>query len=479
MNTTASGGKGSIGLVLLVMGLLLASADAAPMDGVAVRSAGPVIDTTAIASTAKREIARLGAPSASVAVVADGRIVYVGAAGEAALDPARAATPSARYGIGSISKEFLAASLLLLQQDGKLKLDDRAGKYIANLGPASEVTIRQLLSHTAGIRDYWPQDYVFAQMRSPTTPDRIISQWARQPLDFAPGERWQYSNTGYVLAGMILEKVSGQSVFSFLKDRIFQPLKMTSVVNFDQGDLGPSDAVGYTRYALGPWHRAPSQGKGWVFAAGELAMTAGDLARWDLSIINRTLLKPESYRQLETEVLLGDGVGSGYALGLGVSLSNERRVLSHGGEVSGFISQNVIFPDQRAAVVVLTNADSTTAAGTIAGDLKDQVLNSVSPLDRARAKQMRNIFDGLRNGRIDRSLLSDDANAYFTDAAVREIAASLAPLGAVKTFKLTNSGTRGGMDFHDYDIALGKGELVLVTRALSNGKLEQFILMPK
>ncbi|HKD46083.1 MAG TPA: serine hydrolase domain-containing protein [Rhizomicrobium sp.] len=466
-------------VALLVAGLSLSSAHAAPIDNVAAQGAGAAIDAATINSTVKRDIARLGAPSASVAVVADGRIVYAGAAGEASLDPARAATPTARYGVGSISKEFLAAGILLLQQDGKLSLDDRAGKYIADLGPASDVTIRQLLSHTSGVRDYWPQDYVFTQMLSPITADRIVSQWARQPLDFAPGERWQYSNTGYVSAGMILEKVSGQPVFSFLKDRIFQPLKMTSVVNFDEGGLGSSDAAGYTRYALGPWHPAPSAGKGWAFAAGELAMTAEDLARWDLSIINRTLLKPESYRELETEILLNNGAGTGYALGLDVSLSNERRVLAHGGEVSGFLSQNTIFPDQRAAVVVLTNTDASTAVGTIADDLKDLVLGSVSPVDRERANQMRDIFDHLRNGQIDRALLSANANAYFTDAAVREIAASLAPLGAVKTFKLVNSGTRGGMDFHVYDVALEKGRLELVTRALPNGKLEQFMAMPK
>ena len=197
-----------------------------------------------------------------------------------------------------------------LQEQGKLSLDDKVAKFIPNLTRANEVSIRQLLSHTSGYQDYWPQDYVMPMMLQPTTAHRILDQWARKPLDFDPGTRWQYSNTNYVIAGVIAEKASGMPLLDFLHRNIFDPLGMTSVTNTDQEKLGDSDATGYMRYALGPLRMSPKEGRGWLFAAGELAMTASDLAKWDLSIINQKVLKPSSYKEFETEVRLNNGVGT-------------------------------------------------------------------------------------------------------------------------------------------------------------------------
>jgi CubicO group peptidase (beta-lactamase class C family) len=156
-----------------------------------------------------------------------------------------------RYSIGSISKQFTAASMLLLQEDGKLSLDDPVGKYVPNLTRANEVTIRQLLSHTSGYQDYWQQDYVPPFMVQAITSEKILDMWARKPLDFDPGTRWQYSNTNYVIAGVIIEKVSAMPLLQFLQTRVFTPLGMKSVANIDQEKLGDTDATGYMRYALG------------------------------------------------------------------------------------------------------------------------------------------------------------------------------------------------------------------------------------
>ena len=158
-------------------------------------------------------LARTGVPSASVAVVKDGRIAYVKTYGDAKLDPKTPATTAMRYSIGSISKQFTAAAILLLQERGKLSLDDKVGKYIPDLTRANEVTIRQLLSHTAGYQDYWPQDYVMKPMLDPITTQKVMDTWAKKPLDFEPGTKWQYSNTGYVIAGAIVEKVARMPFF--------------------------------------------------------------------------------------------------------------------------------------------------------------------------------------------------------------------------------------------------------------------------
>src|SRR5262249_35484663 len=160
---------------------------------------------------------------------------------------------------------------------------------------ANEVTIRQLLSHTSGYQDYWPQDYVMPMMLQPVTAQEILTRWARKPLDFDPGTKWQYSNTNYVIAGVIVEKASGMPLLQFLRQKVFTTLGMKSVANIDEGKLGDTDPTGYLRYALGPLHPAPKEGKGWLFAAGELAMTVQDLAKWDISIIEQKLMKPSSY----------------------------------------------------------------------------------------------------------------------------------------------------------------------------------------
>src|SRR5437016_13206966 len=228
-------------------------------------------------------LARTGVPSASVAIVRSGQLVYTKAYGDARLAPKTPATPEMRYSIGSISKQFTATAILLLQEQGKLSLDDKVAKFIPNLTRANEVTIRQLLSHTPGYQDYWPQDYVMPMMLQPVTAQKILDGWARIPLDFEPGTKWQYSNTNYVIAGVIVEKASGMPLLQFLSQRVFTPLGMKSVMNIDQEKLGETDPTGYLRYALGPLRPAPKEGKGWLFAAGELAMPAADLAKWDIA----------------------------------------------------------------------------------------------------------------------------------------------------------------------------------------------------
>ena len=178
-----------------------------------------------------------GVPSASVAIVQHGKLAYTHAYGSAVLGtakkPAIPATPEMRYSIGSISKQFTAAAILLLQEDGKLSIDDAVGKYIPGLTRGDEITIRQVLSHTSGYQDYYAEDYTMTPMQKATTAQYIIDTWAKKPLDFEPGTEWQYSNTNFVIAGRIVEVVTGHPLFDFITTRIFRPLNMKSVWNSD------------------------------------------------------------------------------------------------------------------------------------------------------------------------------------------------------------------------------------------------------
>jgi CubicO group peptidase (beta-lactamase class C family) len=432
---------------------------------------------TKVDSIATQVLRATGVPSASVAVVRHGQLAYAKAYGSAKLDPAVPATPDMRYAIGSISKQFTAAALLLLQQDGKLSIDDPVSKFIPGLTRGNEVTIRQLLSHTSGYQDFWPQDYVMPMMLSPATPQSIADRWGKQPLDFDPGTRWQYSNTNYTLAGMIVEKVSGMPFFQFVRTRILSPVGLASAADFDASPSAAS-ATGYLRYALGPLRKAPDAGSGWMYAAGELAMTASDLAKWDISMIKRNLLAPRSYSDLETETRLKNGSGTGYGLGVSVVMQGGRFMIEHNGEVSGFTAENMVFPDDSAAVVVLTNQDAAPASGAIARQITTLLFATDDALAQSTTAQARSIFEGLQQGKIDKGLFTSNANAYFSDLALKDFASSLGPLGVPTGFVQTGSQKRGGMLLRSYRVTLPGRTLRVWTYEMPDGKLEQYQVAP-
>jgi len=427
-----------------------------------------------IDSIANDVLAKTGVPSASVAIVKDGQIAYLQAYGDARLDPKTAAKPEMRYSIGSISKQFTASAILLLAEQGKLSLDDKVAKFVPDLTRASEVTIRQLLSHTSGYQDFWPQDYVMPFVLQPTTSQKILEQWAKIPLDFDPGTKWQYSNTNYVIAGVIVEKASGVPFIQFLREKVLAPVGIKRAADTDQAALGETDARGYIRYGLGPLRPAPKEGPGWMFAAGELAMPAEDLARWDISLIKQTLLKPDSYREMETDVLLKNGVGTQYGLGVDIDEIAGHRAVSHSGEVSGFTAQNVVYPDDGAAIAVLTNQDAASASGQIARAIGPLLLAGDDPAAAGKLEQARKIFEGLQHGTIDRSLFTDDANFYFSEQALKDFASGFAPLGEPQEFTQTRTSLRGGMTLRVYRAKFANKTLRVWTFEMPNGKLEQY-----
>jgi CubicO group peptidase (beta-lactamase class C family) len=311
-------------------------------------------------------------------------------------------------------------------------------------------------------------------MLQPTTAQKIMDMWARKPLDFEPGTKWQYSNTNYVIAGVIIEKVARMPLLQFLQEKIFTPLGMKSVSDTDQAKLEDTDPTGYLRYALGPLRPAPKEGKGWLFAAGELAMPAEDLAKWDISIIDQKLMKPSSYREFSTDVLLKNGLGTHYGLGVDVNSQGGHRALSHGGEVSGFTAQNIVFPDDRAAVVVLTNQDAAGASGAIANGIAPLLFATTDPQTPAKLEQAKKIFEGLQHGTVDRSLFTDNANSYFSEAALKDFAAGLGPLGAPQSFAQASQGLRGGMTLRVYLIRFPQRTIRAWTYEMPDGKLEQY-----
>jgi CubicO group peptidase (beta-lactamase class C family) len=421
-----------------------------------------------------------GTPSASIAVVRGGKIVYAKAYGKQS-ETMTVPNVDAPYQIASISKQFAAAAILLLADEGKLKLDDAIGKYVPGITDGSTITIRQVLSHTSGLQDYWPQDYAFKAMATPVSPQGILDGWARKPLDFAPGTQWQYSNTGYVVAGLIIEKASGMKLMDFLNARIFKPLGITA---YDQDRaIGPAFPQGYGRHALGPVRPEPPAADGWLYAAGELSMSARDLAKWDIARIDRTILSPAAWQTQETSVKLKDGTDPRYGLGVSIRDAGGRRMIEHNGEAVGFISENMVFPDEKAAVIVLTNTWSSSAAASIANSLVTALLPPppVSTADAAAAAKVKLVLDQLRAGTLDRSLLTDNANYYFTTVALADYRDSLTPLGEPVSISATGPARlRGGFVLRSYRIRYGDRMLNLSTffEPGDNGRIEQFLITP-
>ena len=465
--------------VLATIGSLFAHAALATDTATASNEGLPAATRARIDAAAAEVLQVTGVPGTSIAVVRDGRTVYAKAYGFAQLEPQRPADPAMRYEIGSISKQFLVAALLLLQQEGKLSLDDTVAKYFPNLTRADEVTIRQLLTHTSGYQDCCPQDYAIPDWLQPITSTEYMERWGRKPLDYEPGTRYQYSNTGYAIAGRIVEKASGQPLFEFMQQRIFTPLQMTSVYNADALPAGPDDPTGYRRLALGPPRVSPNTGAGWSFGAGGLAMTASDLARWDISFMNRNLLSEASYRAMETDTLLANGVATGYGLGVDVKFENQRHKVSHGGEEMGFTAFNSIYPDDRTAIVVLVNQDASPAVDLLSEKISKILFEQAQTRDEAKTAQARAIFMGLQQGKIDRSLFTSNANFYFSDEALGDFKASLGPLGAPESFEQTRSLLRGGMTGRRYEAKFGKQTLRVSTYEMPDGKIEQFQVAAK
>ncbi len=454
---------------------------ALPLQPLAAAGPLPAPQLSAIDAAATKALKDTGVPSVSIAVVKDGELVLTKAWGRPS-DTILQPDPALPYQIASNSKQFLAALLLMLENDGKIDLDDPISKWLPGLPHGGRYTVRQLLSHTAGLQDFWPQDYSFAAMERPVAPMDIVRQWGFKPLDYEPGTRWQYSNTGYVVAGLIAEKAGGAPLWDQFEARIFGPLGIKAYRIDDTN--GPAFPQGYHRNALGPVRAAKPAAAGWLWAAGEVSVTATDLAKWDIARINRTLLPREDWVEMETPVKLADGTITGYGLGVSKHLQSGRWVIDHGGESVGFLSQNSIWLDERVAIVVLTNADF----GGVQDELTSEIAGIVLPksaqaavAETPRTAEAKAMVTALAAGRFNPALFTDNARYYFSAPTRADYRSSLAPLGPLtKVEPLRGPRLRGGFVNRNYRLTFGKRELTLITYAEPGaaGRWEQFIISP-
>jgi CubicO group peptidase (beta-lactamase class C family) len=282
-----------------------------------------------------------------------------------------------KFRLGSITKQFTAMAILILREQGKLKIQDPVGKYLADAPKAWEgVTIRHLLTHTGGVPSYTEAADYSKKMSTPETVTTMIARFRDKPLDFKPGEKFHYSNSGYFLLGAIIEKVSGKSYEAFLKEAIFAPLGMKDTGYDHSATILPGRASGYNRRGeelVNAEYLDMSQ----PYAAGSLYSTVLDLAVWDRALRDGKLISKNAYTEMFTPVK-GD-----YAYGWAVKTIKGRKLIRHGGGINGFVTDFLRYPDQKLCVAVLCNVIPVNT-GRIGQDLAAIALGEPYELPRPR-----------------------------------------------------------------------------------------------
>jgi CubicO group peptidase (beta-lactamase class C family) len=313
----------------------------------------------------------------SVLVAKDDAVVFQQSVGWANAEWKIANSASTKFRLGSLTKQFTAAAILLLAEQGKLKLDDPLSKLLPST-PTSwgGVTVRQLLSHTSGVPSFTEApDYGIWKL-SPEGPAKIVAHMADKPLDFTPGERFHYSNTGYLLLGWIVERVSGQSYEAFLGDHLFQPLGMKDSGYDSNSALISQRASGYQPGPDGILN-APYIDMHVPGGAGALYSTTGDLLRWTQGLFGGHLLKPGSLDQMITPVK------AGYGFGLFSGTKNGRKVISHSGGIDGFASHLAYYPEAKVTIAVLTN---------ITGTAPEQIAQNLAAVEFGEPAQLHQVI---------------------------------------------------------------------------------------
>jgi CubicO group peptidase (beta-lactamase class C family) len=270
--------------------------------------------------------------------------------------------PEAKFRLGSITKQFTAASILLLEERGKLSTDDPVKKYMPDAPAAwDKITIYNVLTHTSGIPSFTDFPDYRSTEAAPTTPEKLVARFRDKPLDFQPGEKWKYSNSGYVLLGYLIEKISGKSYQDFVEENIFKPLGMN-----DSGYDSNSAIILHRAYGYAPGPHGP-QSAGYIdmsipFSAGALYSTTHDLLLWEQGLFGGKVLSAASLKKMTTPFK------EDYACGLGVRTVNGHLMIEHGGGIEGFNTELAYYPDDKLTVVVLANLNGG-APGEIASKL--------------------------------------------------------------------------------------------------------------
>jgi CubicO group peptidase (beta-lactamase class C family) len=431
-----------------------------------------------------KEMQRAKIPGVALAVVKDGKVVKARGYGFANLEHQVPVKPETIFQSGSVGKQFTATAVMMLVEEGKIGLDDKISKYFKEVPEHwQKITVRHLLSHTAGTTDY-PQDFDF---RRDFTEDELLKRAAQIPLAFQPGERWMYSNMGYVMLGILIGKVTGKFYGDFLQERIFKPLGMTTARVINEADIIPNRSDGY-RLVKGELKHQE-----WVSpvmnttADGSLYFTILDLIKWDAALYTGKLLKKASLDLMWTPATLNDGKPNKneYGFGWWSRNTNGHRVIEHGGAWQGFKSYIARYTDDKVTVIFLANLAQTNpekiahqVAGLYIPAVMPAEIKAIADTEPQVTARVKELLNKLISANFEPELLTDPMSKAWYPDRVKEVGEFLKSLGNLKSITPVERKPEGENRYYRYRVAFKDATLLIAMTFAQDNRIAgmQFVI---
>jgi len=437
------------------------------------------------------ELTRQRIPGIALGVYSRGRILLAKGYGKANLEHNVPVSAETIFQSGSVGKQFVSAAIMMLVEEGKVSLDDSVAKYFPNAPDSwKPVQIRNLLSHTSGLSEYETRERIAPgvpfYLRLDFTEEELVTKIEALPIEWAPGEKWAYRNTNYLLLGVLIHKVAGKGYADFLAERIFQPLGMVSTRLISDRDIIPNRAAGYEIDSHGDL-----KNQDWVSptfnstADGTLYFNVLDVAKWDGALYGTRLLKQSSLDRMWTVYPLNNGQPnpSGYGFGWNIGQQNNHKRIEHGGAWQGFTCEISRYPDDNLTVVVLTNLDaghantaviSHVVAGLSLGALMPDKLKAIPDTSPAIADRLRKLLSQLVSGDDVQAEVTPQLAGFLTPEARRSGVARLSkiwPGGTITLVKRQAPATPGGVEVSTYRVTKGAEALLIPFGINAEGKI--------
>jgi CubicO group peptidase (beta-lactamase class C family) len=434
------------------------------------RNIDSLVDTYVQAEMGQQRI-----PGLALAVMRGGKIVKAGGYGLSNIELNVPVTAESIFQSGSVGKQFTATAVMMLVEEGRVGLDDKITKYFLE-APESwkKITVRHLLTHTSGIKDYTGKDFDYRRDYTEAALEKIA---LNLPLDFAPGEKWSYSNSGYMLLGFLIRRVTGKFYGDFLQERIFGPLGMRTTRIISEQDIVAHRSAGY-RLAKGEL-----KNQEWVSpslnttADGSLYFSVLDLAKWDAALFTENLLKRSSLEEMWKPVKLNDGRTHPYGFGWAVKEMNGHRLIEHGGAWQGFTTAISRYVDDGLTVVALTNLDSRHSRPMeiihgVAG-LYEPALTPPPPPPPIGDKEpkvtalFRDLLRRAGEGKVEPAAFTEEARKVWFPERIQELQEDLEDLGQPKSIDLLERKEESGLRIYYYRLTFDDGRTVTFTLKLT------------
>jgi CubicO group peptidase (beta-lactamase class C family) len=456
---------------------LLARAGALAL-GTFLVAAAPASPTRGLNDAVQAAVQAIHATGAQVAVVANGKLILDRGYGVANIDRQVPVTPDTQFEIGSVTKEFTAAAILQLKEQGKLSLTDPLGKYIPEYVRGKNVTIEQLLWQVSGIPEYLATNhFVWISGHKPGGLLPTIALIKNKPLDFKPGTRWAYSNTNYMLLGGVVSRVSHMPWREYVRKNIFARAGMTHSAFIQDEATLPDMATGYQMRKNRLVQAPPLRGE-WAGAAGAIVSTVGDLAKWDEAFFGGKIVSMADVKLATTAHVLPSGRSTEYGFGWEVNRVEGQLHVGHSGGTWGFLAQNDYYPSQREFLIALSNSVEappdiiSAAAFNASNPAIAAALNNPVPGENAKITRLaRSWLHRLQTGDIDRSELTPKFSSQIPPAAVPMIKTQLGELGAPTAFVYRGKETSGDVTSYTYRVQFKGATLTFILALNKRGKI--------